>query len=177
MTATTTPALKLADQLAGLAEHLRAHPHLPLVLIHGDALSAGRYHLPPALELQLSSENTVAGPPGALSWAKTLTDLEITLKPHGTKDPTACTIKVRGATVTGVRVEVWDIDVEDGDLYRWRGTEYETPITLERLSAYVAAGTVEHADEHTASPLPPELLAEAEHWAAHPLPRDLGATS
>jgi len=150
MTATTTPALKLADQLAGLAEHLRAHPHLPLVLAHGDALGVGRYGLPPAMELQMSGLADVDGPAGVLLWAKTLTDLELTVKPHGTKDPTSCTVKARGMTVGGVRIEVWDTDVEGGDLYRWRGAEYETPITLERLTAYVAAGTVEHTDEHAA---------------------------
>jgi len=176
MTAATTPALKLADQLAGLAEHLRAHPHLPLVLAHGDASNFDYRDQPPALELQLSGFADPEGPEGVLLWAKTLSDVDIRLKPHGTKDPTATTITARGATVTGVHVHVWDVDVDGGDLYRWRGTEHLTSITLEQLAAYVAAGTVEHADEHTAG-LAPELLTEAKYWADNPLPRDPGATS
>lgn len=143
MTTTTTPALKLADQLAGLAEHLRTHAHLPVVNTFGDALHVGRYDVPPTLDLHLSGCGTADGPAGVLMWAKTLTDVEITLKPHG-KDPTACTVIARGATATGMHLEVWDIDVKGGNLYRWRGIEYYTPITLERLAAYVAAGTAEH---------------------------------
>lgn len=50
--------------------------------------------------------------------------------------------------------------------------EREIPVAREQL-AKIAAGTV----EHTTVALAPELLAEAEHWAANPLPRDLGATS
>lgn len=146
---TTTTALEQAERLAGLAEHLRAYPHLPIVNIFGDANRVGEYDQPYTLELHLSHEATVDGPSGVLLWAKTLSDVDIVLKPHS-KNQKACTVMARGTTLTGVRLDVWDVDVKGGDLYRWLGAEYYTPITLDQLTAYVAAGTVEHAVEHAA---------------------------
>jgi hypothetical protein len=141
MTAATTPALKQADQLAGLAEHLRAHPHLPTVNVYGNAMRIGEYDRPPTLELHLNHEAAVDGPAGVLLWAKTLANVEVHLK-RRSKEPTNSVVMVRGTTATGVHLEAWDIDEEAGDLYRWCGTEYYTPITLDQLAAYVAAGTV-----------------------------------
>lgn len=167
-------ALELADQLAGLAEHLRAHPHLPTVNTYGNAIRVGEYNQPPTLEMHLNHEAAVDGPAGVLLWAKTLADVEIHLKPHG-KDQTACTVMARGATATGVRIEAWDIDVASGDLYRWRGTEYYTPITLDQLAAYVAAGTVEHTYELAVPTFTADQLAEVEHWSKTPFAHEAGS--
>lgn len=146
MSDTTTPALKLAGALYAIAEHLVEHPHVPYVVMHR------------ALGLQISS---YPGEPSdahaVLLWAKTLTDVTIVLSRHGGPEQNRTMVTARGR-IGEHQVDVWDIN--DGDLYRWRETELETPITLDQLAAYVAAGTVEHAGEFAVTPISDVVEAE-----------------
>lgn len=128
-TTTPTPALELAAKLTAIAEHLRAHPHLPYVVVHR------------TLGLQISAHpNENVDAHAVLIWAKTLTDVSIVLSRHGKPELRRTQVSARGRIGDHV-VEVWD--VEDGDLWRWRGDLPQMPITVERLAEYVAAGTVE----------------------------------
>lgn len=129
MTTTTTPALKLAAKLTAIAEHLQAHPDLPYVVVHR------------TLGLQISAgPREVADAHAVLIWAKTLSDVSIRLSRHGEPELNRTRVSARGR-IGDQKVEVWD--VEEGDLYRWRGDLPEMPISLDRLAEYVAAGTVE----------------------------------
>jgi hypothetical protein len=142
MTATTTPALELAAVLYALAEHLVEHPHLPSVNLSRPG--PGDY---PAV-LQISGFTHVGelnGIPALLGWAQSLDDCRIFLREHVRNNTS---VYVEGL-IGGIRMQIWDVD--EGDLYRWRGAERDTSITLGQLAAYVAAGTVEHAGEHTAA--------------------------
>lgn len=142
MTATTTPALELAGVLYALAEHLVEHPHLSGV--HLSRPGPGDY---PAV-LQISGFKHVGeldGLPALLGWAQSLEDCRIFLRAHIGNNTS---VFVEGL-IGGIRMQIWDVD--EGDLYRWRGLERNTPITLEQLAAYVEAETVENAGEHPAA--------------------------
>lgn len=161
---TTTPALELAAALFALAEHLVEHPHLASGNVSRPVPSYCPVHVQIAGHKHLGEPDDM---PALLAWAKSLDGCRIWIKEH---DGEETSVFVEGVT-GGVTIQVWDVD--QGDLYRWRGTERETPITLDQLTAYVAAGTVEHADEIVApqqSGLTPELLDEAKYWADNPLP-------
>ena len=139
MTVTTTPALDLAGALYALAEHLVEHPDLPSVDI--DSRTAGLA----GISLQISTYPHHGEPEdaaAALQWAKSFDDPKIGLK------KTTLAIHVE-AMLDGRAVRVWTCDY--GDLKRWHNRPEQTRITLEQLAAYVAAGTVEHADEHVAA--------------------------
>jgi hypothetical protein len=139
--AKTTPALELADRMAAVAEHLRKHPYLQVFNAH----SRGNRE---DLELQISAFSYLGetgGVTALLSWAKTMGDLDITVRWH-VIEKQVVTVDVVG-TIGGFRIRVWDTDA--GDLHRWRtgGRFARTPITLDQLAAYVAAGTVENVAE------------------------------
>ena len=136
-----TRTQKLADLFSALATHLRAYPHLPTVNVS----DGGRN----ATGLQISTFPYLGEADGVealLLWAKTLDHPEITVRWHS--EPDQITTVAVMTRLGGQAVEVWDTD--NGDLHRWLigGPRDRTPITLEQLAAYVAAGTVEHADEH-----------------------------
>lgn len=140
----TTPALVLADRLAAIAAHLRSYPHLSPVNLTGDAYAWRNYDLPPMADLQITTEGSAVE---VLVWAKSLAEPQIVLQPYNIKEtPEKSVVAARGLVADGQMVSVWGID--EGDLHRWRSADYQTLITVERLAAYVAAGTVEHANEH-----------------------------
>ncbi|MFD5245062.1 hypothetical protein ACFWIW_10985 [Amycolatopsis sp. NPDC058340] len=133
-------ALEQADLLSALATHLRAYPHLQRVNVGESA--AG-------FELQIMGYRHLGQPDGVealLAWAKTFERPEITIRWH--QQRTLVTTVSITTRLGGHAVEVWDTD--DGDLHRWLtgGPHDRTVITLAQLAAYVAAGTVEHANEH-----------------------------
>jgi hypothetical protein len=134
MTTTTTPALELAGALSAIAEHLVEHPHLAAVNV-----TRPMPGLDPA-RLQIAGFEHLGEPdgmPALLAWAKSLDNCRIWIDTH--KDDTSG-VWVEGV-LGGVTVLIWDVDY--GDLYRWRGIDRRTPITLAQLADYVAAGTVE----------------------------------
>ncbi len=140
----TTRALELADRLTAVAEHLRKHPHLQNVFVDDRSPHADIY-------LQISAFKHLHEPGGVyalLMWAKSFNSPTITVRWHD-KENLITTVAVT-ARLGDFSVEVWDTD--DGDLHRWRtgGRYARTQITVDQLAAYVAAGTVEHADEHMA---------------------------
>jgi hypothetical protein len=153
----------LADLFSALATHLRAYPHLPTV----DVAERGQA----ATGLQISTFPHLGETDGVaalLLWAKTLDRPEITIRWHSeTHLVTTVTVTSR---LGGQTVEVWDVD--NGDLHRWltSGSRDRIVITLAQLAGYVAAGTVEHADEHAPGTFTAEQLAEVEHWSKTPLP-------
>jgi hypothetical protein len=132
MTTTTTPALELADRLEALAAHLRTFPNLPYVVIHR------------GIDLQINGYQGRGEPVDAhavLLWARTLTDPVLTLNVHGERKDRNVLVRVNG-TIDGHQFEVWDVD--QGELHRWLPADADlTPITLDHLSKYIAAGTVD----------------------------------
>jgi hypothetical protein len=139
-TTTTSPALEQAAALYALAEHLVEYPQLMPVNVTRTPSAP--------VQLQIAAYPHIGeqkAAPALLPWAKSLDGCRIWLEKHAGNVTEIC---VEGV-IDGITIHVWDLDY--GDLYRWRGTERRTPITLEQLTAYVAAGTVEHADEHTAA--------------------------
>lgn len=134
MTTTTTPALELAAALHAIAEHLAKNPNLTAVNITRPVAGFD------TVRLQIAGYKHFGEPdgmPALLAWAKSLDSCEIRLGKHKDNETS---VWVDGV-IDGVTVKIWDVD--EGDLYRWRGSERNTPITLEQLADYVAAGTVD----------------------------------
>jgi hypothetical protein len=145
----TMPAHSQAAIFTALATHLDQHPTLPYVVVHravgGDVDTV----------LQITSVSVFGEPVDAhavLLWARTLSDVVISLQCHGDPSNHATKVAVTGG-MEGIRVEVWD--VEHSDLWRWVIGDI-TPeeldrlnrilpveITVNDLAAYVAAGTVD----------------------------------
>jgi hypothetical protein len=94
---TTTPALELADYLTAVAEHLRAHPHLPRVVVHTSQRNR---------DLQLGS-----GPNGAEqlhAWWTSLEHAHIVACPWFDEgEHEDAYVAVHGLIATGVKVRVW----------------------------------------------------------------------
>lgn len=137
MTTTLTPALELAEKLTALADHLRKHPHLISVNVDARAVNTD-------FDVQIAPFphcGEVGGVQALLAWAKSLDNPTITLSWHSKENRTV-TVQVE-TKLAGYTMRVWD--TEGGDLYLWRtgGEFHRTPITIEQLAEYVAAGTVE----------------------------------
>ncbi|MEA5366047.1 hypothetical protein VA596_41420 [Amycolatopsis sp., V23-08] len=105
-----------------------------------------------------------------LRWADTL-DGDVALVVVPREKDSRFHLYARG-TLPGTDLAAEFVVIVDGDDYPALADEIgsgedEIPVIRGQL-ANIAAGRGE---------LTPELLAEAEHWAANPLPRDPGATS
>lgn len=125
---TTTAATRQAAWLHTIADHLAAHPHLPTLNVHRGAA-----------ELQIYPDPGLPdGAHAVLLWASTLGDPEVWIRPIADDQ---LNVELFGM-LSGQRVTVWSTD--GGDLRRWAepGRRY-TPLSLDQLAAYVAAGTVE----------------------------------
>lgn len=124
-TETTAPALKLADEFAALAEHLRVHHDLPPV------------NFARGLGLQIVG-NGVTGAAAVHRWGKSMFAVTVTLHRHG--DPEDREIRVQvGGTIGDLHFKVWD--TETGDLRLLADPDaYVTSITWQQLTTYVESG-------------------------------------
>jgi hypothetical protein len=137
MTATLTPAMELVEKLSAVAAHLKKNPHLSSVDIDARAV-----YFDFTMHIAVyPHQGETGGVKALLEWAKSFDKPTITVEWHD-EEKRIVTVAVN-TMLGGYTVSVWDI--EGGDLYRWRtgGKFHKTPITLEQLAEYVAAGTVE----------------------------------
>lgn len=93
-----TPALELADYLTAIAEHLRAHPHLPRVILHTGQQNG---------ELQLGSARNEAE--NLHAWFSSLENAHIVACPWFDEGQHAhAYVAVHGHTKDGLQLRVWD---------------------------------------------------------------------
>ncbi len=120
-----SPALKLADWLVTLADHLRANPQLARV----NPCAMTR-------RLQVASYTHLGEPDEAaalLLWHDSLVDPQI-IAYHWENDPTSAGCKVIGRTAAGVELTVWDVVSHLGELVEFEGkARGEVAISCETL--------------------------------------------
>jgi len=113
----TQPALELADFLAALVKHLRAHPHLPPVTVYS-AQGNGELYLGHGDEAE-----------GLHAWFSSLDEAEVLAHPWFGA-PRDAYVRVRGITKPGVGVWVW---TQVPGLGVALGYDADTPLELEPI--------------------------------------------
>lgn len=95
-TETLTPALELADYLTAIADHLRAHPNLPRVVVHTGQFNGD-------LQLGTGQHETA----NVCAWHDSLNDPVILVHPWYDGQFCDAKVAVNGTTQSGQRLEVW----------------------------------------------------------------------
>lgn len=131
----TSPNARHVALLRMVADHMENHPYLPRVGVEWKP----DFHI-----IGYDFDGEDFGASAVLTWAKTLTDATVKIRALKVGE-TSVKVHVQAEGLIGeTRVEVWDTE-RAGDLSRWVEGDGWTEIGVDRLVAYVAAGSVDGA--------------------------------